>query len=177
MTREAAKDILINRLDFKVTGADPVSKRYFEGEHSIVTLTNIKDCQPTPNITDVDFNEYLLQLKTETVYQLLADIFVSDTIPDALLDCYPALFDNALSLLMTVKVIELIVTSQRLNKSKRISDKAISQIHFDLNGNYGRDSNPNYPRALGIADKYKNELRKLKNRTGTQNMLVSITTK
>lgn len=177
MTRTAAKDILINRIDFRVTGASPVSGRYFEGEHSIVTLDNIRECQPKQNITDLEFTDYLTQIKTDTIYQLLADVFISDEIPDDLLDCYPALFDNCISILMTIRLIEMFVTSSQSNRTQRITKSAAQQIHFDLNGNYGKDSNPNFPRSLGIASKYKEELKKLKSATGTQKMFVSITTK
>ena len=109
MTRTEAKDILINRLDFKIEGANPDSKRFYESEHPIVTLDNIKECQPEADIYEEDFAVYLTQLKTETIYQLLADVFVVDDISDDILDFYPALFDNCLSLLMTIKVIELII--------------------------------------------------------------------
>lgn len=177
MTREAAKDILINRIDFRVTGATPVSGRYFEGEHSIVTLENIRECQPKQNITDAEFTTYLIQLKADTIYQLLADVYVSDEIPDDVLECYPALFDNCISILMTIRLVEMFITSSQSNRTERITKSAAQQIHFDLNGNYGKDSNPNFPRAIGIATRYQNELKKLKNATGTQKMFVSITTK
>ena len=177
MTREVAKDILINRIDFRVTGANPVSGRYFEGEHSIVTLDNIRECQPKESITDGEFTTYLTQLKTDTIYQLLADVYISDDVPDDVLECYPALFDNCISILMTIRLIEMFITSQRSSRTERITKETAQQIHFDLNGNYGKDSNPNFPRAMGIATKYKNELRALKNKTGNQKMFVSITTK
>ena len=176
MERAAAKDILINRIDFRVEDSSPISGRYFEGEHSIITLDNIRECQPKQNITDEDFTAYLTQLKTDTIYQLLADVYVSDEVPDEILEYYPALFDNCISLLMSIRLIEMFVTSSQSNRTERITKTAAQQIHFDLNGNYGKDSNPNFPRALGIATRYQNELKKLKDATGTQKMLVSITT-
>lgn len=177
MTRTDAKDILIDRIDFRVEGANPVSNRFFEGEHSIVTLENVRECQPKQSITDTEFTAYLTQLKVDTIYQLLADVYVTDDVPDELLDFYPALFDNCISSLMTIRLIEMFITSSQSNRTQRITKTAAQQIHFDLNGNYGKDSNPNFPRAMGIAHKYQEELRKLKNATGTQKMLVSITTR
>lgn len=177
MTKTEAKDILINRLDFRATGATPVSGRFFESEHSIVTLSNIRECQPNENITDNDFDTYLSELKTDSVYHVLADVYDTDDLPDDFLECYPAIFDNLLSTIMTVKVIEMIITSQRSNRSQRISKEAAQQLHFDLNGNYGKDSNPNYPRAFGIADKYNKELKRVKGKTQKQKSFVSITTR
>ena len=177
MTRTEAKDILINRIDFRVAGSTPVSGRFFEGEHSIVTLENVRECQPKQSITDEEFTAYLTQLKTDAIYQLLADVYVSDEVPDSILEFYPALFDNCISLLMTIRLVEMFITSSQSNRTERITKAAAQQIHFDLNGNYGKDSNPNFPRAIGIATKYQNELKKLKKATGTQKMLVSITTK
>lgn len=175
MTRTTAKDILISRIGFK--GDTPVSGRFFEGGHSIVTLDNIRECQPKQNITDEEFNTYKTEIKTNVIYQLLADVYDSDDVQAETLDFKPALFDNCIIILMTIKVIELIITSQRSNITERISKEAAQQIHFDLNGNYGKDYNPNFPRAFGIADKYKDELRIVKNAVGKPKMLKSITTR
>lgn len=176
MTKTEAKDILIERLDFKVVDAVTNSGRYYEDEHPIVTLDNIKDCQPTKNIEDVDFNAYLLGLKTAVSYQLLSDVFDTDYIKGNLFTDYPSLFDNCLSVLMTIKVIEIAISSERANRTKSITKSIAQQIHFDLNGNYGQDSNPNFPRAFGIAHKYKECLRELRNKLNTQRKFVSITT-
>lgn len=175
MTRTAAKDILINRIDFR--GGNPVSGRYFESEHSIVTLDNIRECQPNQGITDGEFTTYLTELKEGAIYQLLADVYDSDDVNDDTLDFKPALFDNCISVLVAIKVMEILITSQRSNRTQRISKEAAQQIHFDLNGNYGSNANNNFPKAMGLADKYKEELRIVKNVVGKPQMLKSITTK
>ena len=146
MTRTAAKDILIHRLAFR--NGSSVSGRFFESEHSIVTLDNIRECQPNQSATDEEFTTYLAELKEASVYQMLADVYDSDEVLQDTLDFRPALFDNCISVLMAIKVIEILITSQRSNRTQRISKEAAQQIHFDLNGNYGTNANNSFPKAM-----------------------------
>lgn len=163
MTKTEAKDILINRLDFRVSGANPDSGRYFEGEHPIVLLENIRECQPSIGISDGDFTTYLTTLKTDVIYGVLSDVFDKDEIEDSILTYYPALFDNVISMKMTIKVIDLIIAATRSNRTTNISDDTVKMIYFDVNG------------ANGYLSRYQIELKRVKNKTGNQPKLRSIT--
>lgn len=165
MTKSEAKDILINRLDFKVSGASPTSGIYFEGEHPIVTLENIKENQPEIGISDNDFTTYLTGLKESVVYEVLAVVFDRDYIDDNLLDFKPALFDKLISLQMTMKVINLIISSVRLNGTQRINTESLKQIYVDLNA------------PKGIRYEYDRECERVKNVTGGQRRFLSITSR
>jgi len=175
MTRTEVKELLINRLEFKVAGATPLSGQYFEGEHAIVTLENIKSCQPNISISQLDFDVFLLELKTSVIFKVLTDVFDKDDISSDILLLYPALFDTLISMQMTVMVINLIVTSTRINTVQRITNDAVQMIHFDLNGNYGQGANPKFPHSYGIAYRYKEELRRVQNNSSNQRKLTSIT--
>lgn len=173
MTLTEAKDILILRFDFRVSGADPASGRYFEAENHIITLDNIRNAQPEVNISDGDFTTYLTTLKNDCVLQILANVFDKDELEDNLLDCYPSLFDDLISMSMAMKVINLILTSTRSNRTERITKEASQLLYLDVNGN---NSNPNFPYTKGLSQKYSIELKRVKNCLFTQRKFNTITT-
>lgn len=164
MTKSEAKDILNDRLDFRVSGATPVSGRYFEGEHAIVLLENIRSSQEDIDITDGNFDAYLITLKNDLAYQVLSDVFDKDEIDDDLLDFYPALFDNLLSMRMAIKVINIIIAATRSNRIQSINEESVKMIYFDVNG------------ENGFLNRYDAELQRVKNRTGNQQKMTTITT-
>ena len=190
MTLKETADLLINRIGFRddntVTGlviSTPnlltQSGRFFQSEHSAVTLQNIRDCQPVAKISDTAFNTYLEVLKRQCVVQVLSDTFERDVIDDKLLSYYPRAFDNAISLRMVVVVAELIMTSTRSNKIERLSDAFVGKLNYDVfrdapNKFAIRGANYNY--TLGIATRYGFEIESIRRRFGTQrNQLKTIT--
>lgn len=176
MTIIEAKDILIQRLSFKLQGANPTSGRFYEDSHPIVTTSNIKSSQEVIDISDNDFNVFLNGFETGNVFKVLADCTDKDILRDDLLTEFPSLFDNAISYGMAIRTIELIISSVRSNRNKRINEETINKIHFDLNGNYGRNYNPKYPKQQGIASKYALEIERIQKFIGGQRKLVSVTT-
>ncbi len=172
MTKTEVKDILVGRLDFRVDSPVNASGRYFEGEHSIITLDNIKNSQPEVNISESDFSDYLSRLKDDVVYQVLSDVFDRDEIKDEIIDFYPSLFDNSIAMQMHIKVINIILASNRSSLAEKIGKGAINRIFFDLKGNKGSDK---FPIADGIEHKYRSEIRRVKNKIGGQRKFLSIT--
>jgi len=70
MTISEAKDILVDRIGWRddetvlgfalsANNSTTVSGKFFQSEHSCVTLANIRDCQPIVNISESKFNSYL----------------------------------------------------------------------------------------------------------------------
>lgn len=173
MTKAEAKDILIDRLDFRVDGADPVSGVYFEDEHPIITVDNIMGVQSDEDISDTDFATYLETLKGSVVFKVLADAFDGDDIQDDCLDFYPSLFDNLISMQMQIRVINIILSTTRSSIEEVIAKNALQRIYFDLKGNKGSEK---YPIADGIEHKYRSELRRVKNIINRPRMFKSITT-
>lgn len=191
MTLEEAKDILIDRLGWKddktVTGltlsAENLttdSGRFFQDEHSAITLANIRDCQPIPNISEADFNAYLLNLKSIAVRKVLSDVFEKDFINDRLLTSYPNAFDEAISLRMVIDVSELIMTSTRSNSTERFSKDFVGKLNYDIyrdapNKFAIRDLN--YKHTMGIATRYAWILKPIQRRFGSQRNLLKTITK
>jgi|TARA_B110000211_G_C14067257_1_gene548232 hypothetical protein len=154
MTKSEAKDILILRVDFKLTGSSPLSGKHFEGEHPIINIENIKSSQPTSNITEGGLNNYITDLKTSVIYNVLSDAFDKDIIEDGFFTTYPAILDNAISKKMAIKVIELIISSSRINSNQRFNNESVKQIYIDLNN------------TNGIREEYLEECKRIKKVTG-----------
>lgn len=190
MTILETKEILITRLgwrddktvkDIILSAANTTSDstRYYQSEHSAVTLQNIRDCQPIPNISNQEFNEYLENLVDQCASQVLGDVFEKDYVNDNLLKLYPTAFDNCLSLRMVIMVAELIMTSTRINSIKRLGDEFVAKLNYDI---YREAPNKfairgtNYRHTMGISMRYGVELRTAQTRFGTQkNRLKTIT--
>lgn len=184
MTYTEAKDILDTRVNWRdnfsgltVANTTTDSGRYFQDEHSAVTLDNIKACQPESDIGTFGLNEYLTQLRHACILQVLSDVYGSESsITQSELDCNVGVFDNAISLRMVVVVAELIITSKRSNRTERLTKEFITQLHFDINGNYGKSMNANFPRAEGFGKKYQDAIKQVKRFLKKQNKITSITT-
>lgn len=155
------------------------SGRFFQSEHSAVTLENIRDCQPVKNISEADFNQYLENLRSDCVWQVLTDVFEKAEINEHLLGQYPTSFDNCILLRMVITVSEMIMTSSRSNKIKRFTDEFIGKLNYDI---YREAPNKfavrgnNYKHSMGISTRYGFELRSCQRRVGdVRNMLKTIT--
>ncbi len=150
MTRSEVKDILIKRVAFKGQRDLPESGMYYENEHSIVTVNNIQ--------STADCDVSLLDLEESVIYQVINDVFRSDEVSSCVMDCNAALFDNLILKMMSIRVINLILTSTRSNSTERITKEIASSIRFDLTGNYGSNASRNFPVTMGLYDKYNDEL-------------------
>lgn len=190
MKLSEAHTILVNRIGWRddktVSGfnlsaenetAD--SERYFQSEHPVVTLLNIRDCQPLSGIGEVDFNEFLENLRSDCVWQVLGDVFEKDYIDDHLLGKFPTSFDNCILLRMVINVSEMVMTSSRSNKTKRFTDDFIGKLNYDI---YREAPNKfairgaNYKHSMGISTRYGFELQSCQRRFGNvRNMLKTIT--
>ena len=191
MTLSEAKDILIERIGwrddstvsgFTLSASNLLSEsgRYFQQEHSAVTLANIRDTQPIINIGETEYQGYLETLKEQAVVQVLNDVLEKDYIDDTLFTKYPKGFDKAISLRMTIIVSELIITSSRMNQIERFGDAFVGKLNYDVfreapNKFAIRGANYNY--TLGIATRYGFEIESLKRRFGQERNLLKTITK
>ncbi len=190
MTISEAKDILVDRLgwrDDKTVSGFTLSApnlitnsgRFFQAEHSSVTLENIRDTQPIVDISEADFNTHLVDLTGQVAYQVLSDVFERDFIDDNLFNLYSTAFDNVMSLRTVIVVAETIMTSTRSNRIERLGDDFVGKLNYDI----FRDApnkfairNLNYKHSMGITTRYAMELSSVQRRFGNQrNILRTIT--
>lgn len=186
-----AKDILIKRIGWRddktVEGfvvspenLETNSGRFFQDEHSAITLSNIRDCQPLLNISTDDFNSYLENLKTQVAYQVLSNVFEKDKVSDRLFDLYPSAFDNAISLRMVIVVSELMMTTTRYNPTERFTKDFVGKLNYDIfreAPNKFAISAANYSHTLGIATRYGFEIKSVQRRFGSQRNRIRTITK
>lgn len=186
MTLSEAKDILITRLGWRddktVTGLtlsapnlQTDSGRVFQAEHSSVTLQNIRDCQPIVDISEIDFNSYLVDTREQIVIQVLSDVFEKDYIDDKLLDFYPNAFDNLISMRMTIVVAELIMSSIRSNRIERLSDSFLGKLNYDVFRDPPSTHTPIY--NTSVMFRYGYELTSVQRKFGSQRNLLKTITK
>jgi hypothetical protein len=191
MTISEAKDILVDRLGWRddktvsgftlsATNLISNSGRYFQAEHSSVTLENIRDCQPIVDISESDYNDYLVNLTEQVTYQVLSDVFERDFINDNLFNLYSTAFDNVVSLRMVIVVAEAIMTSTRSNRIERLGDEFVGKLNYDI----FRDApnkfairGLNYKHSMGITTRYAAELGSVQRRFGTQRNIIRTITK
>lgn len=191
MTISELKDILLTRVgwddDGTVTGfvvspdnSVSDSGTYFQGEHSAVTLQNIRECQPVAKISDDDFNVYLGKLKAQAVTQVLSDTFEKDYVNDRLVTLYPTAFDTVIRLRMTIIVAELIMTSTRRNPVKSITNEFIGKLNYDIFRETVQKfahKGSAYRYSMAVATRYEYELQSVQRRFGTQRNLIKTITK
>lgn len=191
MTISEAKDILVERIgwrDDKTVDGFVVSTnnlttnsgRYFQDEHSAITLKAIRDCQPITSISTDDFNSYLEQLKTQVAYQVLSAVFEKDSVNNSLFDLYPTAFDNAVSLRMVIVVSELMLTSTRYNVTERFTKDFVGKLNYDIfreAPNKFAIRGANYAHTMGIATRYGFEIASTQRRFGSQRNRIKTITK
>lgn len=151
------------------------SGRYFQDEHSIVRLENIRACQPDSSVdTDDDlFNIYLLDLKRQTSLKLVHDVFKQvNSINDDVLLKYPMAFDEAIALRMVVDLGEMIINSQRTSGLQRVTAEMKSNFYRELNGVKPKEY---VTESMGILARYKAELKTLRKLFQQQTRLSSRT--
>lgn len=151
----------------------------FNMAHPAITLQNILNTQPNPDMDSDEFNVYLSDLRKECVRQVLNDAFEKDYIDDDLLTSYPTGFDEAIRLKMTIIIAELIMTSVRSNRTERFSRDFAGKLNYDL---YREAPNKfairgaNYRHSMGVATRYGYELRSIQRRFGDlRNLLRTVT--
>ena len=191
MNLSEATDLLEKRLGWKedktiegfALNADNLiteSGLYFQDEHSAITLLNIMECQPIASILDSDFNIFLSDLRKSTVRQVLNDALEKDYLDDDIFNLYSSGFDKAISLKMTIKVSELILTGIRSNRTQRLNEAFVGKLNYDVfreSPNKFAVSRLNYQHTMGISTKYAYELSSVQRRFGQQRNLLRTITK
>lgn len=189
MTLSEAHSALVSRIGWRndntvedfnlsVENRTADSGRVFQGEHSAITLENIRDCQPVKKILSDDFNDYLENLRSDCVWQVLNDVFERDYVDDDLLKLYPTAFDSCILLRMVINVSEMIMTSSRSNKIQRFTEDFLGKLNYDIyRETVTKFANRvNYKTSMGISSRYEYELVSCQRRFGnTRNMLKTIT--
>jgi len=130
--------------DFPVELSDDnstgTSGRKFESFHQLVTIDNIYASVKEIDMDEELFNEYLKEMKMQTVLEVLPKIFDSNTqYIDAtdysnVITAKASLIDECIGYSMASKVIELLITTQRINSEERSNKLSYSALKIELDG-------------------------------------------
>lgn len=170
---------LVNMLELRVGWKQPTynptlvnannliseSGRYFQDEHLFVKIENIKSFIDKPNVSDIELNVELSNLRKQVVLSVVDDAFSGQNINNFDIDNCIEQLDACISKRMAIKVGELLIATTRSNRTERISKEAMQMFFFDVNGD------PNFPNKLSIAEMYKKELDYIKDLFNTENLL------
>lgn len=139
MYSQATIDILIKRVGWvnpidssfvlvlDARNTDATSGRDFQFYHGYVTLKNIKAILPNRNETDIEFNQYLYDLRVQSVLTALYLVIDKDPAYDPLFDhdgyinSRLPLFDEVIGIVHAQKVLSLLANSIRSNRIERIN--------------------------------------------------------
>lgn len=116
------------------------SKRNFQSFHQLVTVENVLAAVPDPAISDEDFNSKLTEIRDNAARAVLN--LIIDLNPNSILDkdysdviiANPALFDDAVGYKVAMSVLELLISSERLNTTGRSAQMAISALKVEIEG-------------------------------------------
>lgn len=116
------------------------SGRYFQFFHMYVTVENILATLPRIQESEIEFNQFLKDLRRQAVYDALALVIDSDPNYDPTFahDTYInerlRLFDDVIGYCVAKKVIQLLVMSIRSNRIERLSADV---LEYELSGKKG----------------------------------------
>lgn len=148
------------------------SGRYYQEEHSAITLKNIHSVVETVNSDSDAFNTHLVSLRKQAIKQVIADVFHLNEIWEARITENISAFDTAILKRMAVVVIELMITSSRSNEVERISNDFANKLYYDL---YGKPTTEHFNRLVGIIERYEQEITSLRDLFNTGRTLDAYT--
>ena len=107
-------------------------------------IENVFKLIPESNISDVRLNGFLTEMLDTTIIEILNDVFITDSRSAGNKDNASlvvkygetGLFDNAIGYCHAIKVIELILSSNRSNREEILAKTSVGQIQAILKGTY-----------------------------------------
>ncbi len=141
------KELYVNKLD--TTNLTSTSGLTLNSFHNLVTVENVFKLIPESNISDVRLNGFLTEMLDTTIIEILNDVLISDSRSAVKKDNASiivdygdtGLFDTAIGNCHAIKVIELILSSNRSNREEILAKTSVGQIQAILKGTYTKDGN------------------------------------
>lgn len=140
------------------------SGRNFQWFHFSVSLTSILHCQDNENMTEDEFNQYLVWLKNQCILSVLSQCFSNPKCEisrdySGEINAYSSLFDDAIGYAMAIQVIEMCISSTRSNKIERIGKENYGKFKSELEGYFST----NKLVVKGLRHKYNDAVEKASN--------------
>lgn len=151
MYSQEAIDVLNNRigwselssgLPFGLSGENLTAEsgKKFNWYHSLILVDNIYAAVPDANMSEVDFNNYLKDIRAQAVLTVLTSILDTHVDYDPLFDYSniiierAALFDDAIGFSVAISMIELFISTTRKNFQERSTKLSYQTLKVELEG-------------------------------------------
>lgn len=116
------------------------SKRNFQSFHQLVTVENVLAAVPDAAISSIEFNAKLSEIRDNAARAVLT--LIIDLNPNSILDSdyseiiitNPVLFENAVGYKVAISVLELFISTERLNTTERAAQMAIYSLKLEIEG-------------------------------------------
>jgi hypothetical protein len=125
-------------LDEEVLTAD--SERKVNTFHQLVTVENVYAAVPEIEMGAEEFNGFLSSIRKQSVLEVLTAIFdkneqyIETVDYSELILARPKLFDDAIGYSIAIKMLELFVSSGRINLAERNAKLSFQNLKLELNG-------------------------------------------
>lgn len=139
------------------------SGKNFKSYHQMVTVENIYDCTSVVDMEEDPFNELLLDFRKQAVLKCLTDIVDTNISSDPnvdysnLIENNISIFDDAIGFKVAVGVLEMLMSTSRMNLIERNAKASASNLKLELEG--FRNEN-GHTVAKGIKYYYNEAVRK-----------------
>lgn len=174
MYSKEAIDVLINRigwsdlssgLPFAISPENLTanSGKKFNWYHSLVLVDNVYAAVPEVEMSEENFNDYLVEVRNQAVLTTLTSIL--DTYPDYdpltdysnIITDRSTLFDDSIGLSVAIKMIELFISTTRSNFNERSAKMSYQALKVELEG--AKNDNGHFI-AKGIVYKLEQSIKK-----------------
>jgi hypothetical protein len=149
--------------DFGLTIAEELllasSKRKVNSFHQLASVENIYSAVPEVDMEETDFNEFLSTIREQSVREVVTAILDQSHLYDETIDysniitSKPRLFDDAIGYCIAIKILELFISSTRINTTERSASMSFQTLKIELEG--AKNDNGHFI-AKGIV--YKKEI-------------------
>lgn len=139
------------------------SGRTFDSFHALITPENVYYAFPEVNVTNEDFNKYLLDVKTQAVHLVLTRVmnmnpkYVDSQDYDAVISEKRHLFDEPIGYAVACQMIELFISTARSNFVERNAKFAYQNLKIELEG---ARNERGYRVATGLKDKLNQSIKR-----------------
>ena len=123
-----------------LSNATGTSGKHFQGFHNLVSIENVYNSVPDTAMTEIEFNAVLTDIRKQAVLQSLTDILDKNTLylvekdySDTIIN-NASLFDNTVGYKVAVSVLEMFMSTSRINFTERNAKLAASNLKLELEG-------------------------------------------
>lgn len=167
MYSQVVVDSLVNLIGFGsseisgvvITQANEIgtSGRIFPSFNRSITVKNIHETIEEQYLGEVKFNQFLLQSKVDAVKASLVSVlnqnrkYQSDVDYSDIILSNPEIFEDCIGYSLSASMLEMMITSTRMNISEREASLSYSQLKIELDGAKNDDG---HVLAFGLRSKF-----------------------